>query len=33
MMKYIAVLIVALFALVIFPVFSLWLPRYLGMTG
>ena len=33
MMKYVAVLIVALLALVIFPVFSLWLPRYLGMAG
>ncbi|QEL25394.1 TRAP transporter large permease subunit [Bosea sp. F3-2] len=32
MMKYLAVLIIALLALVVFPVFSLWLPRYLGMA-
>lgn len=32
MLKYLAVLVVALIALVLVPDFSLWLPRYFGMT-
>jgi TRAP-type C4-dicarboxylate transport system permease large subunit len=31
MMKYLAVLVLALLALIAVPDFSLWLPRYLGM--
>jgi TRAP-type C4-dicarboxylate transport system permease large subunit len=32
MMKYLAVLVVALLALILVPDFSLWLPRHLGMS-
>lgn len=33
MMKYLAVLIVALLVLIVVPAFSLWLPRFMGMSS